>query len=73
MSLPDLEILDEETAITEITFLPDGRICLFGASHQILELLGELNLGDTPLNARLASVHASTPVPTQAETVACHD
>lgn len=50
-------IPDTETAITEITFLPDGRVCLFGASTQVLELLGELNLGDAALNHRLAAIH----------------
>ena len=56
---------DDETAVTEMTFLPDGRICLFGASREILELLGSLRLGDASLNSRLAalasSAHPSNP------------
>ena len=52
---------DEETAITEMTFLPDGRICLFGASREVLDLLGMLQLGDTSLDARLAALRTSTP------------
>ncbi len=47
---------DEETAVTEITFLPDGRICLFGASREVLELLGSLELGDASLDSRLAAL-----------------
>ncbi|HQX53827.1 MAG TPA: hypothetical protein PLY87_24735 [Planctomycetaceae bacterium] len=52
---PD-DLSDDETAITELTFLPDGRICLFGASREVLELLGMLQLGDTSLDARLAAL-----------------
>ena len=48
-------LCDEETAVTEITFLPDGRLCLFGASRELLELLGSLNLGDAALDIRLAA------------------
>lgn len=61
MSLPesDLTIADDETAITEISFLPDGRICLFGASREVLELLGRLNLGDSALGSRLTSLQSS--------------
>lgn len=33
---------DDETAITEIELLPDGRICVFGMSKQVLELLSAL-------------------------------
>jgi len=54
--LCDGELCDGETAITELTFLPDGRICLFGASREVLELLSSLNLGDASLDLRLAAV-----------------
>ena len=53
-------LCDDETAITEITFLPDGRLCLFGASRELLELLGTLNLGDAALDIRLAALRHST-------------
>jgi len=57
MSSPDeIEILDDETSITEISFLPDGRICLFGASREVLELLVELNLADSSLNQRFSVI-----------------
>lgn len=52
-------LCDEETAITEITFLPDGRLCLFGASRELLELLGSLNLGDAALDIRLAAARCA--------------
>lgn len=50
------ERCDDETAITEITLLPDGRLCLFGASRQVLELLADLHLGDESLHLRLAAL-----------------
>ncbi|HQU46605.1 MAG TPA: hypothetical protein PK867_27610, partial [Pirellulales bacterium] len=43
---------DEETPITEISFLPDGRVCVFGMSREVLQLLGELSLGDPALARR---------------------
>jgi hypothetical protein len=43
---------DDETAITEISFLPDGRVCVFGMSREVLQLLGELALGDPALSRR---------------------
>ncbi len=49
---------DDETLITEITFLPDGRLCIFGASQQVLALLGELDLGDADLQKRCAHLQA---------------
>jgi hypothetical protein len=45
---------DDETRTSEITILPDGRICLFGASRELLELLGDMDLGDPTLDQRLA-------------------
>lgn len=65
MSSPERPPIDDETAVTEITFLPDGRLCLFGASRQILELLGALSLNDPALDARLAALstpRAATPL-----------
>jgi hypothetical protein len=43
---------DDETRTTEISFLPDGRICVFGMSREVLELLGDLELGDPSLTRR---------------------
>ena len=53
------DVADDETAVTEISFLPDGRICLFGASREIVELLCQLDLGDPSLLARHLSVQSS--------------
>jgi hypothetical protein len=49
---------DDETRTTEITILPDGRICLFGASRAVLEILGGMRLGDAALDQRLAYLRA---------------
>lgn len=57
------DVCDEETAITEMTFLPDGRICLFGASRELLELLESINLGDPGLSARLTAMRGPTSSP----------
>jgi hypothetical protein len=43
---------DEETPITEISFLPDGRVRVFGMSREVLQVLGELALGDRALARR---------------------
>ena len=56
--LTNNQLTDDETAMTEISFLPDGRICLFGASREIIELLWTLNLGDRALLARHLSIQS---------------
>lgn len=73
-SSPDTDaedLSDDETAITELTFLPDGRICLFGASREVLELLGSLQLGDAALDSRLAAL--KTPPTNSVQNSDCHD
>lgn len=45
--------LEEETSVSEINILPDGRICLFGASQQVLEILDSIVVGDRALTQRL--------------------
>ncbi|HEX4412020.1 MAG TPA: hypothetical protein VH107_00230, partial [Lacipirellulaceae bacterium] len=35
----------DETNITDIELLPDGRICVFGTSLEVLDLLDELQGG----------------------------
>ena len=45
---------DDETPITEINLLPDGRICVFGSSREVLEILDSLEFGDPALTARVA-------------------
>ena len=44
----------DETAITEITIRPDGRIYVFGMSHEVLGALAALCPEDATLQARLA-------------------
>jgi hypothetical protein len=50
---------DDETSITELSFLPDGRICVFGMSREVLDLLGELALGDPALARRYEQMRRS--------------
>lgn len=52
----------EETAITEITIQPDGRVYVFGTSRQSLEVLESLNPRDPKLKRLLSQVrHAESP------------
>jgi hypothetical protein len=44
---------DDETAISEITILPDGRVFVLGASLQVLEILEVLSPEDAALKKRL--------------------
>jgi hypothetical protein len=47
----------DETNITEIELMPDGRIFLFGTSLEVLELLEEMQTGlDSALALRLAAM-----------------
>lgn len=52
---------EDETAITEISFLPDGRVCVFGMSREVLQLLGELSLGDRALARRYEQWRSGEP------------
>jgi hypothetical protein len=45
--------LEDESPISEISILPDGRVCLFGASQQVLEVLDAISLGDPTLRSRI--------------------
>lgn len=64
---PSIDLLDDETSITEISFLPDGRVCLFGASRELISLLYDLNLRDRSLDIRHLQVHASCPTSSPSE------
>ena len=47
---------DDEVNITEIELLPDGRICVFGLSAEVLEVLDRLSAGrDNELTKRLSA------------------
>lgn len=45
--------LEDDSSISEINILPDGRVCLFGASQQVLEMLDAIPLGDPALRNRI--------------------
>jgi Tol biopolymer transport system component len=44
---------EDETAISEISILPDGRVCVFGASRQVIEALAVLDPDDSALRRRI--------------------
>ena len=50
---------EDETAITDIRIAPDGRVFVFGASGQVLEMLSDLGWGDDNLQARLKFLKTS--------------
>ena len=47
--------LDDETTLSEITIMPDGRVYVFGALWAVLDALVELNPGDAALRRRSAA------------------
>lgn len=50
---------DDETSLSEITILPDGRVYVFGMSQQMLEVLQTLQSGDARLRHLLEQVRRS--------------
>lgn len=49
---------DDETAITDIELMPDGRIFVFGTSREVLEVLRELERsGDSLIQSRLVQLN----------------
>ncbi len=50
---------EDDSSITEIDILPDGRVCLFGASQQVLEILDGIPLGDPALSCRIDCLRAA--------------
>lgn len=49
-------VSEEETDLSEITILPDGRVYVLGASDRLLEALAVLNPNDAALGQRLKQV-----------------
>jgi hypothetical protein len=45
--------LEGDSSISEISILPDGRVCVFGASRRVLEMLDAVHLGDPTLKDRI--------------------
>lgn len=52
---------DEETPITEITIAPDGRIYVFGASAEVLEVMGSLDSQNAELRKRIDESRKTAP------------
>lgn len=57
----------DESNITEFEFLSDGRICIFGASREVLEVLDRLQYGhddvvSSRLNIQQEQVAVSQPI-----------
>ena len=44
---------EDDSSISEINILPDGRVCVFGASQLVLEILDAIPLGDPALTSRI--------------------
>jgi hypothetical protein len=44
---------EDDDATSEINILPDGRVCIFGASREVLEVLDAIPLGDPGLKGRI--------------------
>jgi hypothetical protein len=59
---------DDETAITEISILPDGRVCVFGASRSVLDALAELDARDGVARERAEHVNSLDREANQLET-----
>jgi hypothetical protein len=49
---------EDERDICEISILPDGRVCVFGASREVIEALAVLNPDDLPLRERIERFRA---------------
>lgn len=49
-------VFTEETELTEITLQPDGRIYVFGASRDVLEVMNSINPRDAHVRAVLDCV-----------------
>jgi len=49
----------DESNLTELEIGPDGRIYVFGASSEILELLDKIRFGDNRLGDRLQQIKSA--------------
>jgi hypothetical protein len=52
----------EEESITELEIMPDGRIFIFGASRQILDILNQLQCCRDPVITQRHSLPNATDV-----------
>jgi hypothetical protein len=55
--------VEDDSSISEINILPDGRVCLFGVSQQVLEMLDSISLGDPALRNRIDSLRTGEMCP----------
>ncbi len=49
---------DDESAISEISIAADGRLYVFGASQEVLEVMASLNTRDRALRQRVEHARA---------------
>jgi hypothetical protein len=50
------EVVEEESLLTELTIMPDGRVYVFGASRRMLDVLESLQPDDSRIATLLAHV-----------------
>jgi hypothetical protein len=50
---------EDESSISDIDILPDGRLCVFGASQPLLEALEAVAAGDPDLRNRIDSLRTT--------------
>ena len=63
--------LEDDSSISEINILPDGRVCLFGASQQVLEMLDAIPLGDPALSSRIECLRTANLQPSTVPNEVC--
>ncbi len=56
---------DDETAISEITIAPDGRIYVFGASYEVLQIIERLASDDSEVHLRMIHIQSLKQVSVQ--------
>jgi len=49
---------EDETQLSEISILPDGRVCIFGASRQVIDAVAALNPSDPAIRRRVERLQA---------------
>ena len=54
---------DEETSVTDIEIGADGRIYIFGASREVLELIRDLGFDDEHLRGRIEAMGRTEDTP----------
>jgi hypothetical protein len=57
----------DETNLTEITILPDGRVYVFGLSREVLEVLHALQGDDPRIQGLLERARAAEKAPAEGE------